>query len=206
MHGNADGTVNYSRGEVLPSYGIHILFADGSRMLKAQASAVGVADNFYTWYGADHVPYAGTTATEISYMDTTVNFVHDYLLQRLGYSCTISQAANTPYGTASLYSFTNCSTNSPLSCATSGIKNISANNLLQEVYPNPSTSDVNVVFSNSSDTHFIELTDISGRVLKSATITQAVYTLEKSNLNAGVYFLKVSNNQGEASIQKIIFY
>jgi hypothetical protein len=212
MHGNADGTVNYSRGEVLPSYGIHILFADGSRMIKAQALAVGVSDNFYTWYGADHIPYCYTsasawTATESSYMDTTVNFVHDYLLQRLGYSCTASQAANTPYGTANLYSFTNCSTNSPLTCASAtGIKNISAANLLLEVYPNPSTSDVNVVFSNNSDTHFIELTDISGRVLKSATTTQAVYTLEKSNLNAGVYFLKVSNNQGEASIQKIIFY
>jgi len=212
MHGNADNTVNYSRGEVLPSYGIHILYADGSRMIYQQAQAVGVQDNFYTWYGADHVPYAYTSAsawaaTENAYMDTTVNFVHDYLLQRLGYSCTISQAANTPYGTASLYSFTNCSTNSPLSCSSAlGIKNITNANLLQEVYPNPSTSDVNVVFSNSNDTHFIELTDISGRVLKSATTIQAVYTLEKSNLNAGVYFLKVSNTQGEATIQKIIFY
>lgn len=207
MHGNADNTVNYSRGEVLPSYGIHILFADGSRMLKAQASAVGVADNFYTWYGADHVPYAGTTATQIKYMDTTVNFVHDYLLQRLGITCATSQAANSPYGTASLYSFTNCSTNSPLSCSSAvGIKSITNSTLLQEVYPNPSTSDINVVFTNNSDTHYIELTDISGRVLKSATTTQAVYILEKSNLNAGVYFLKVSNNQGGASIQKIIFY
>ncbi|MHB8259235.1 MAG: T9SS type A sorting domain-containing protein [Bacteroidia bacterium] len=206
MHGTADGTVNYSRGEVLPSYGIHILFADGSRMLKAQATTVGVSDNFYTWYNAPHVPYAGTTTTQIAYMDTTVNFVHDYLLQRLGYSCTISQAANTPYGTATLYPFTNCTTNAPLGCALAGIKNISSNSLLQELYPNPSTSDVNIVFANNNDTHFVELTDISGRVLKSSTTTQATYTLERSNLNAGVYFLKVSNNQGEASIQKIIFY
>jgi hypothetical protein len=204
MHGNADNTVNYSRGEVLPSYGIHILFADGSRMIKAQATTVGVADNFYTWYGADHVPYAGSTATQIKYMDTTVNFVHDYLLQRMGYSCTPSQLPNTPYGTANLYSFTNCSTNSPLNCAVAGIKNINAN-LLQEVYPNPSENEIKVVFTNNSDTHTIQLTDLSGRVVKSAVTTQATYTLERGNLNAGVYFLKVSNNLGEASIQKIIF-
>ncbi len=204
MHGNADGTVNYSRGEVLPPN--HILIADGSRMIYQQAQAVGVQDNFYTWYGAPHVPYAGTTPTELAYMDTTVNFVRDYLLQRMGITCPALQPSNTPYGTATLYSYTTCTTNVTQNCSVTGIKNISAASLLQEVYPNPSTSDVNVVFTNNSDTHFIELTDISGRVLKSATTAQAVYILEKSNLNAGVYFLKVSNNQGEASIQKIIFY
>ena len=212
MHGTADNTVNYSRGEVLPSYGIHILFADGSRMLKSQAAAVGVSDNFYTFYGSDHVPYAYSTsasstvkAKELAYMDTTVNFVHDYLLQRMGYSCTASQLANTPFGTTNLYSFTNCSTNSPLNCSVSGIKSISAN-LLQEVYPNPSESEIKVVFANSDDTHTVQVTDLSGRVVKSAVTTQVTYTLEKGNLNAGVYFLKVSNKQGESSIQKIIFY
>ncbi len=204
MHGNADGTVNYSRGPVLPSFPVHILDADGSRMLKAQSLAVGVQNDFYTFYGADHVPYAGATAAQVKYMDTTVNFVHDYLLKRMGYSCTISQAANTPYGTASLYSYTGCSTSSPLSCSLTGIKHINAN-LIQEVYPNPSENVINVVFTNNSATHTIQLTDLSGRVVKAAVTTQATYTLEKGNINAGVYFLKVSNNQGEASIQKIIF-
>jgi len=205
MHGNADNTVNYSRGPVLPTFPVYILTADGDRMLKAQALAVGVQNNFYTWYGADHVPYAGNTATEIKYMDTTVNFVKDYLLQRLNYSCTISQAANTPYGTANLYSFTNCSTNSPLACTAAGIKYINAN-LLQEVYPNPSNSDINVVFVNSNATHYVALTDISGRVVKSATTTGSTYTLDRNTLTSGVYFLHVSNAQGESSVQKIIFY
>ena len=205
MHGNADGTVNYSRGEVLPSFPVPILIADGSRMLKAQALAVGVQNPFYTFYGADHIPYSGSSATEIAYMDTTVNFVHDYLLQRMSYSCTPSQLANTPYGTANLYPFTNCSSNAPLSCALAGIKNIKAN-LLQEVYPNPSNSDVNVVFVNSAATHYITLTDISGRVIKSETTTNSTYTLERNTLTSGIYFLRVSNAQGESSIQKIIFY
>jgi len=205
MHGTNDNTVNYSRGEVLPAYGIHILVADGSRMIKAKALAVGVQDNFYTWYGADHVPYAGSTATEIKYMDTTVNFVHDYLLQRMGYSCTASQLANNPYGTANLYPFTNCTSNAPLACIATGIKNISAN-LLQEVYPNPANSDVNIVFTNSNAVHYVALTDISGRIVKSATTTNAIYTLDRNTLTSGIYFLRVSNTQGESSIQKIIFY
>ncbi|HEX7414916.1 MAG TPA: T9SS type A sorting domain-containing protein [Bacteroidia bacterium] len=207
MHGTADGTVMYSRGQVLPPY--NIMWADGSRMIYQQAQAVGVTDNFYTWQNAPHVPYAGTTAAQLAYMDTTVNFVRDYLLQRMNITCPLAQPVGThgtPYGVATLYTYANCTPNAPLGCALAGIKNISANSLLQEVYPNPSTSDVNVVFANNNDMHFVELTDISGRVLKSSTTTQAIYTLERSNLNAGVYFLKVSNNQGEASIQKIIFY
>ncbi len=206
MHGTADAVVPYSRGIVNP--GLPIMYADGSRMLYKRAQCLGIQDNFYTWLGAPHVPFDGTTTAEVAYMDTTINFVRDYLLQRLNITCPPLQPANAPYGTTALYTYTSsCAPNTVYTdCAVSGIKNISANNLLQEVYPNPSTSNVNVVFSNISDTHFIELTDISGRVLKSATSTQAVYTVEKSNLNAGVYFLKVSNTQGEASIQKIIFY
>jgi hypothetical protein len=207
MHGTADGTVNYSRGPVLPTFPVHILDADGSRMIKAQALAVGVQNSFYTWYGANHVPYQGTTAAQMAYMDTTVNFVRDYLLQRMGYSCTSAHAQlpNTPSGTATLYTYTNCTTNLPLSCTLSGIRSF-ATNLLQEVYPNPSENEIKVVFANSNDTHIVQVTDLSGRVIKSTVTTQSVYTLEKSTLNAGVYFLKVSNKQGEASIQKIIFY
>ena len=204
MHGTIDGTVNYSRGDVLPSFPVHILVADGSRMLNQQAQAVGVQNPFYTWYGADHVPYAGSTATEVKYMDTTVTFVNQYLLQRMGYNCSITLAPNTPYGTANLYSFTNCTANAPLNCSLTGIKNINAN-LIQEVYPNPSENQINLVFSNSNDKHNVQLTDLSGRVVKSDVATQATYVLEKGNLNAGIYFLKVSNNNGEASIQKIIF-
>jgi para-nitrobenzyl esterase len=204
MHGTADGTVNYSRGDVLPSFPVHILVADGSRMLNQQAQAVGVQNPFYTWYGSDHVPYAGSTTAAIKYMDTTVNFVHDYLLKRMNINCTASQLPNTPYGAANLYSFTNCSSNMALSCSLNGIKNINAN-LIQEVYPNPSENQINLVFANSTDKHNVQLTDLSGRVVKSDVTTQSTYVLEKGNLNAGIYFLKVSNNQGEASIQKIIF-
>jgi hypothetical protein len=207
MHGTADATVIYGRGEVAP-YGIKLMYLDGSRMIYQRAQAVSVSNNFYTWYGAAHVPYvtANSSTTPTVYMDSAVNFVRDYLVQRLGCTNPAILKPNTPYGTATLYPFTACTTNAPLNCASAtGIKNIKAN-LLQDVYPNPSNSDVMVVFATAGDTYSIELSDISGRVVKSATSNQATYTLERNNVMPGVYFLKVSNKQGEASIQKIIFY
>ncbi len=76
---------------------------------------------------------------------------------------------------------------------------------MQEVYPNPSENQINIVFANGTDKHTVQLTDLSGRLVKSDITSQATYTIERGNLNAGVYFLKVSNNYGEASIQKVIF-
>ncbi|MFI5142119.1 MAG: T9SS type A sorting domain-containing protein [Bacteroidia bacterium] len=201
MHGTADATVPYSRGIVNP--GIPIQYIDGSRMIYERALCVGVQDNFYTWLGAPHVPYAGTTTAQLAYMDTTVNFVRDYLLQRLNITCTNLQNPNPAHGSATLYTYTASCSSGPGVCI-SGIKSVNTN-LLQEVYPNPSENEIKVVFANE-DTHTIQVTDLSGRVVKLAVTTQAVYTLEKSNLTSGVYFLKVSNNQGETSVQKIIFY
>jgi hypothetical protein len=206
MHGTADGTVNYGRGEVLPPY--HILIADGSRMIYQQAQAVGVTDNFYTWQNAPHVPYAGTTVAQLAYMDTTVNFVRDYLLQRMNITCPLAQPVGThgtPYGTATLYSYTNCTTNSPLSCSAVGIKSIS-NNLLLELYPNPSNDKIKIVFENGTVNHTIQITDISGRIVKSYTTNQPDFIIEKGDLNTGMYLLKVSNTHGESSLQKIMFY
>ncbi|HXU26353.1 MAG TPA: T9SS type A sorting domain-containing protein [Bacteroidia bacterium] len=200
MHGTADATVPYSRGIVNP--GIPIQYIDGSRMIYKRALCVGVPDNFYTWENAPHVPYAGTSATQLAYMDTTVNFVRDYLLQRLNITCTALQNPNTPSLSPVLYTYTSACI-SGADCSV-GIKTVSTN-LLQEVYPNPSENEIKVVFTNNNDTHTIQLTDLSGRLVKSDVTTQAAYTLEKGNLNAGVYFLKVSNNFGQASIQKIIF-
>jgi para-nitrobenzyl esterase len=197
MHGTADATVIYGRGLVAP-YGIKLMYLDGSRMIYKQAQAVSVSNNFYTWYNAGHVPYlsGGTVTTQQLYMDTTVNFVRDFLIENLACTNPAILIPNTPYGTATLYPYTYCAT---------GIKTIKAN-LLQALYPNPSNSDVTVVFANSGDMHYMELSDISGRVIKSSTSTQATYILEKNNVMPGVYFLKVSNKQGESSIQKIIFY
>lgn len=78
MHGNADGTVPYGSA-VISVLTIPLLVVDGSASLKLRADNVGVNNPFHTWYGADHVPYAGTNATQMAYMDSTVDFVKAFL-------------------------------------------------------------------------------------------------------------------------------
>ncbi len=78
MHGTADATVPYGSA-VISVLTVPLLVVDGSSSLKLQADNVGVNNPFHTWYGAPHVPYAGTNATQMAYMDSTVDFVKAFL-------------------------------------------------------------------------------------------------------------------------------
>jgi hypothetical protein len=195
MHGTADQTVIYGRGVVNP--GIPLMYLDGSRVIYKQAIKIGVQNNFYTFVGAPHVPYAGNTTAQLAYMDTTVNFVRDFLIGRLGCTNPALQPADAPFGNATLYTYNPCVT---------GIETYNTTNLLNRVYPNPSNGNVNLVFTNNNATHIIELSDMTGKLVASGKTNEATYVLEKGSLNPGVYFLRVSNAQGNASVQKVVFY
>lgn len=205
MHGTIDGTVKYNRGFAAP-LGIQLILLDGSRMLKEHANAIGVPNSFYTWYGKDHVPYAGTSATAISYMDSTVKFVRDFLISNLGCTDAPLIAPNTPAQTATLYAYTTCTTNVVLNCnSTVGINELTHNSVISEVYPNPSENDMTIVFENSNTTHKIELYDVTGKVIFTSNTEDSNFKIGKNNTAAGLYFLKVTNKQGESTTQKVIF-
>lgn len=191
LHGTTDGTVKYNRGIVNP--GVALMYLDGSRMLHEQAQAVGVPTNFYTFYGAGHVPYLGTSATQVAYMDTTVNFVRDYLLERLGCSNPILQAANTPAQTANLYSFSTCTGDIPEDFCTDASLNEVDKELTFTMYPNPASSTVTVAFETASEKH-IQLVDFSGRILVDEWTQEKVFTLDGELFNNGMYLLKVEEN------------
>ena len=203
MHGTADATVIYGQGKANP--GFPTLYLDGSRMMFAGTQSLGVNHKFYTWYGAGHVPYAGSSATQMLYMDTTVNFVRDYLIGRLSCTNPPLQLPNTPAGTVVAYSYTNCTTNVPMACSAVGINELSAVNLLQSIYPNPSSDKVTLVFVNSNTEHTVALMDITGKVVKTDKTTAAEFTFEKSNIQSGIYFLKITESNGQSSVHKIIF-
>jgi para-nitrobenzyl esterase len=203
LHGTIDGTVKYNRGFAAP-LGIQLILLDGSRMLKEQANAIGVSNPFYTWYGKDHVPYVSNAA----YMDSTVNFVRDFLVTRLGCSDPALLPQNTPAQTATLYSYTACTTNVAMTCATPGVvgvNEINQSNVINSVYPNPSDNDMMIEFANSNTTHQIEIYDIAGKVIFSESTEQSVFTIKKNNTASGLYFLKVTAKNGESTIQKVIF-
>ncbi len=204
MHGTVDGTVKYNRGVVNP--GIPLIILDGSRMLKEQANAIGLNNPFYTWYGQDHVPYAnGSNPT--AYMDTTVKFVRDFLISRLGCTDAALMPENPTAETATLYSYTTCTTNVLMTCATPGFVGVKElhNDIITSVYPNPSDNDMTVEFSNTGTTHRIELFDVTGKNIFSETTEQSIYKIRKNTIADGLYFLKVTDKSGESMTQKVVF-
>lgn len=77
--------------------------------------------------------------------------------------------------------------------STTGITAIAGNNTQIQVYPNP-VSD-SVTFSNIK-TGVISISDISGKVVESITVTEGNASLNMSNYNAGIYFYQVKSDNG----------
>ena len=205
MHGTIDGTVKYNRGVVNP--GVPLLLLDGSRMLKEQANAIGINNPFYTWYGQDHVPYANSS-NPAAYMDTTIKFVRDFLVSRLGCTDPALMPQNTPAQTATLYSYTGCSTNVQMTCASPGfvgVNELAKTNVINNVFPNPSDNEMTVEFANPSATHHVELFDITGKTISSDVTEQATFKIKKNNVASGLYFLKVTAKNGDSTTQKVVF-
>ena len=204
MHGTSDATVKYNRGVVNP--GVPLMYLDGSRMIDEHACAIGVTSNFFTWRGAPHVPYAGTSAAQLAYMDTTVKFVRDYLIERLGCTNSILQPENMPAETAVLYPYASCGTNFPAGVCLLSVAEQQVTNLIHNVYPNPSGNEMNIAFADESQAHKVELMDLSGRIVRAGKSAEGVFVLRKEDLKAGNYILRISNSKGEASTQHVVFY
>jgi hypothetical protein len=187
VHGTNDGTVKYNRGVVNP--GTPLMYLDGSRMIHERACAIGVENQFYTFLGAPHVPYAGNAA----YMDTTVNFFRDFLIKQLGCTDAILQPENDRAQAVSLYPIDYCD-GSPVDevCPTSGI---SEQNLFTAlIYPNPASNLVHIVPSLEGN-YSVDLIDNSGRVLLSKSIENDICKLDINTLNAGNYFIRVTSGK-----------
>ncbi|MES2566408.1 MAG: T9SS type A sorting domain-containing protein [Bacteroidota bacterium] len=191
MHGTVDGTVNYNRAGALG-----LLVIDGSRLIKKQADLLGVDNPLYTWYGKDHVPYAGTSATNIAYMDTTVKFVRDYIISRMGCTDAALLPANTPVGTPTLYPYNTCAVN---------VNEVISFDVIGNIYPNPAENDITIEFSNSKSSHNIELVDVTGKIVMADTTEQSSYKIRKNHLSSGMYFIKVIDKSGGSTTRKVIF-
>ena len=190
LHGDDDGTVPYGRGQASVS-GFPIMYLDGSRMIDAQATAVGVGSNFYSHYGGGHVVYLGNAA----YMDTTVNFIRDFIIDQFGCTDAPLQAANAPSGSAEMY---------PLYYCGLGLED-PANEMISTIYPNPSSDQITVVFENGTVLKEVVLLDLSGRVVNAFDVTSTTLIINKNDLEAGVYLLQSTSDLGVTSTAKIVF-
>jgi hypothetical protein len=204
MHGTSDAIVPYNIGKLNP--GIPIMYCDGSRMLYQQSLSVGVANPFYTWYGAGHMPYDGNTNPALAYMDTTVNFVRDYLISRLSCSDTPLQAPNTPWGASTLYPYTTCTLNNTSNnCVITGIDRINETAFSVELYPNPATGDIVLVMPHEPyGPYCISLTNLAGIKVHQEETNDRNFLL-KRHCDNGLYILRITDSNGKSVNYKMVY-
>jgi poly(3-hydroxybutyrate) depolymerase len=183
VHGTNDGTVKYNRGIVNP--GTPLMYLDGSRMIHERACAVGVENQFYTFHGAPHVPYAGSAA----YMDTTINFFRDFLIKQLGCTDAVLQPENARAEAVNLYPINYCD-GSPVNeaCPTSSISEL--NPLTAVIYPNPTDHSIQVIPSLEG-VFSVELLDVTGRTIQKQIDIVGIAEMNLNDLKSGNYFIKV---------------
>lgn len=73
------------------------------------------------------------------------------------------------------------------------------------IYPNPATNNVRVKFAKDSEVELINLVDLSGKLVQTWNVSQSVerFSLDVTNLDAGVYFVTALTANGQTS-QKLI--
>jgi hypothetical protein len=71
------------------------------------------------------------------------------------------------------------------------------------IYPNPVVGDINIVFENSGQ-YNIRLLDVTGKVILSTDVNAAQTVIGSDNLNAGVYFIQITDNDNNTVTKKIV--
>ena len=76
-----------------------------------------------------------------------------------------------------------------------------------KIFPNPSQNDINLIFEGRGrDSFQLSVYDLSGRLLINQDVKASVLnTISTQNLNAGAYFMRLSNGEKQ-SITKVIKY
>lgn len=179
MHGTADGVVPYNSAMLYLLGWIQIMVVHGSYSVNEHAMLTGVDQSMYTFYGADHVPYASNAA----YMDTTVRFVSNFLYRFLG--CT----PDDPTPVANTWN-------------TVSVKDGPFVKTEMDIYPNPAASSFTLHLPASVHEAEIKISDAVGKILYSQKISASAFTVPAPS-EAGVYVVTVVS-QGEMISSRLI--
>lgn len=154
MHGNQDAGVPYCSDII---YGSNTPVFDGSASMKLRTAQLGMKNPFYTWKGANHIPYL-SGGIDSAYMDTTVQFVRDFLFDMItGNLCGQSLAVTGHAATV-------CGQTVP--CAV-----ISSPSILGNTSPNPLQT---VTYSAPQQSGYTYSWNVTGGNITSAQGTNAV--------------------------------
>jgi poly(3-hydroxybutyrate) depolymerase len=172
MHGTADAVVPYNTTMLYLLQIFPIMVVNGSYSVNEHAMLAGVDQTMYTFYGADHVPYAGS----VDYMDTTVHFVSNFLYRFLG--CT----PRDPNPVANTWN-------------TTSVDDVTADAAWIEVFPNPGrgTTIIRYPLHGSGQTR-LEVYDALGKLVRSAANSGTEIQFETSAWPGGIYFARITTD------------
>jgi para-nitrobenzyl esterase len=178
FHGTLDGTVPYGSSEITLLGLYPLLLVHGSESIAQRADEVGIENCFEIHEGEDHTPHISNTQI----YDTTLNISRNFLAK---YVC--GDAMNCSYG--------------PTITSVNDLEEV--NNLIS-VYPNPATNYTEILFNENNFGSEFNLYDIHGKLISTQVINNTKITLNRNNLSAGIYFIRITNGE-KVQTSKLIF-
>jgi len=146
------------------------------------------------WQMATNYPIIRmTNGTDVYYARTTHwNRLGAVMTDSLEDTAYFTLPATMPLGTYSLVVTANGNpSNSTLfTPCTTGLSELKSESEKVKVYPNP-TSNSTTLLVNSDGKHYLELTDLTGRILKQDEFNGNEYQLSAGDLAKGLYFIRV---------------
>lgn len=177
MHGTIDNTVPYATDMIYLAGAFPIMVVDGSYSVADHANQIGLDNTMYTFFGANHVPYA----LNATYMDTTVRFISNFLYRQLG--CTPAD----PEPLANTF-------------PTTGIRDFTDGDFRS--YPNPVLDHIQLE-NIPAGTDAARLIDLQGRVVMETGIAD-VNRITVSALNPGCYTLQMLDKSKSPILHRTI--
>ncbi len=109
--------------------------------------------------------------------------------------------------TGTTYSYKVTASNGLLESETAEIQYINAGDVQVFVYPNPSTSDINVTIDNKYTPRFlVEFYGVDGQLLSKSMQYENLFTLNTDQMSANPYLIKITTEDGVVFGQKIVVH
>jgi hypothetical protein len=156
----------------------------------------GSGADFYTWAGAGAEAIKNNEGSDI---EVIVNATETFTVTGSDKSC--YKTAVTTITVDSLY----CKAKKPTLRSTStAINDIDTAFSELSIYPNPFAYQTTISFSEEQTNTTINVIDVLGNVVKTIAFTGKQYVLEKGELSAGTYFLRIIDVNKNVVNKKII--
>jgi hypothetical protein len=72
------------------------------------------------------------------------------------------------------------------------------------IYPNPFTTQTNIIFKSEQKNATIKIIDLLGNVIKAISFTGSQLVIDKAEIKSGIYFVQAIDDQKQINSQKII--